>query len=57
MDQLIKYVHDIYTNGEHLEQDIIDAGFVDVSVTKVKIDIGNWRGCEHDLIHIKLTLQ
>jgi len=34
----------IYWNGEHVEAHMREAGFVDVKVKKLKIDIGTWRG-------------
>lgn len=32
----------ILLNGENLEQLVRDAGFVDVSVRKMKIEVGDW---------------
>lgn len=29
-------------HGENIEQLVIDAGFVDVNVRKVKIELGDW---------------
>lgn len=34
---------DIYWNGDHLEQNVRDAGFEDIQVKKILIDIGDWR--------------
>jgi hypothetical protein len=34
----------IYWNGEHLEKHFQDAGFVDIKVKKIMLDMGNWRG-------------
>jgi hypothetical protein len=31
-------------DGKHVEQRLIDAGFVDIKVFKKTIDIGDWRG-------------
>jgi hypothetical protein len=33
----------IYWNGEHVEAHVREAGFVDVKLKKLKIDIGTWR--------------
>lgn len=32
-----------HSDGEHLEQDIRQAGFEDIEIKKVFIDIGDWR--------------
>ena len=38
-----------FTGMEHLESDMREAGFVDIKVKKIRIDIGNWRGGnDHD---------
>jgi hypothetical protein len=34
----------IYPKGDHLEKVMVDAGFVDIKVKKIQIDVGNWRG-------------
>jgi hypothetical protein len=34
----------VFLSGEHLEQCLIDAGFVDIQVFKKIMDVGDWRG-------------
>lgn len=47
--QFDKHFHDVcenmgtYTSGEHLEADLIGAGFVEIEVKRTIIDVGDWR--------------
>jgi hypothetical protein len=42
VDEYYRKGQGIMIHGEKIEQLVIDAGFVDVNVRKVKIELGDW---------------